>query len=255
MTDVQRRTEGFGWKPSTPDWNDQRFMLDLPTITIPRHVNLSGQCPPIWNQGAQGSCTGHGVGRAYEFDLKKQGIDFMPSRSFIYANSRKIEGTFPQDSGSSVRDSVQGVARFGVPPSSLFPYNPGVCNLTPSPEVYAAAAKHKAISYQALSQDLTSMKACLASGFVFVGGFSVFQNFEDDRTSTTGLVSMPKGRNIGGHCICFCGFNSHNYFMFANSWGTDWGDPDFPGHGWFPPEYITNPNLASDFWVIRAIQS
>ncbi len=254
MTDVpQRRTEGFGWKPSTPDWRDQCFQLDLPTIAIPRHVNLSGQCPPIWDQGRQGSCTAHGTGRVYEFDLKKQGMDFMPSRSFIYANSRKMEGTFPQDSGSSVRDAVQGIANFGVCSDSVFPYDQRVCNVTPPPSAYAEAVKHKAISYQRLNQDLTSIKACLASGYVFTFGFTVYSNFESDRTVTTGMMDMPRGSNIGGHCVAAVGYNSNNYLMCANSWGTSFGDPDFPGHFWMPPEYITNPNLASDFWVIRAI--
>ena len=88
-----------------------------------------------------------------------------------------------------------------------------------------------------------------------VFGFQVYQNFETDDVTKTGLMAMPGGHDIGGHCVVAIGWNSHNYFMCANSWGTSWGDPDFPGCFWMPPDYISNRQLSADFWTIEKIET
>jgi C1A family cysteine protease len=249
-----RKIAGYGWRPSHPDIRDHRFAVPA-QMALPRHRLLIAGCPPIWDQGQQGSCTAHGIGRAYWFDRHKQGEpDFMPARAFIYFNERTIEGTPQEDSGASVRDGIQAIAQYGVPPETLCPYDPrNILTSPPAASVYTEAANHKAINYQALNSDLYSLKACLASGYVFVFGFTVYENFESTEVSNTGLMSMPQGKAIGGHCVCCVGYNSNNYFCCANSWGTNWGDPDFPGHFWMPPEYISNEDLAADFWVVQGV--
>ena len=40
------------------------------------------------------------------------------------------------------------------------------------------------------------------------------------------------------------------HFIGANSWGTDWG---LAGYFAIPYEYVTNPNLADDLWVVTAV--
>ena len=56
----------------------------------------------------------------------------------------------------------------------------------------------------------------------------------------------------GGHAVCIVGYDeSKQTFKVRNSWGEKWGDD---GYCYFPFEYITNPNLASDFWTVNKIK-
>ena len=40
-------------------------------------------------------------------------------------------------------------------------------------------------------------------------------------------------------------------FLSQNSWGTGWG---MAGYFTIPYDYLTNPNLSSDFWVVRGVE-
>ena len=64
---------------------------------------------------------------------------------------------------------------------------------------------------------------------------------------------MPKiGETLlGGHaCYCLGYDDSKSSFIVRNSWGTGWGDK---GHFYIPYQYLTNSNLADDFWSIQLV--
>jgi C1A family cysteine protease len=248
---------GYGWVRQNPDWRDKQFDLArLSGIIPPRSCLLTDKEPPIWNQGRIGSCTAHGTLRAYVMDRMKLGEPaWMPSRLFEYFNTRAQMGTTAIDSGGTVRDAFKSIGTWGACDEKLWPYDTDKFALTPTAAAYTEAGKHRAIDYAAIPQDLYTLKQVIAAGFPFVCGITVYSNFESDETFKTGLVDMPRGANLGGHCIAFVGYNSNNYFLFANSWGTNIGDPDFPGHEWLPPDYLLHPDLASDFWVVRSVQA
>ncbi len=245
----------YGWKRSLPIFNDTRFSLGK-HVPLPRHVDIHEKLPAIWNQGKQGSCTAHGNGAAYCAARKIAGQQvFMPSRAFIYYCEREEEGTIEHDVGATISDGVMVMKKWGVPPESVCPYDPDkLMTQKPSPAVYAEAEKHQTLTSDYVSHDTYALQQCLAQGWPIVFGFTVYQNFEDDAVIKTGLMEMPRGAAIGGHCVVACGYNSHNYFMCRNSYGTDFGDPDFPGHFWIPPSYITNRQLAADFRVIKTVE-
>jgi C1A family cysteine protease len=250
-----RKIEKYGWIRQHPDARDRPFAVEF-GLDLPAHFDLLKQSPPIWNQGREGSCTAHGSLRAYWMDRKKLGLPtFMPSRQFQYWNSRALMSTTAIDSGATVRDAIKAIASWGACDEALWPYDKGWAP-KPSPEAYTAAAPHKAIAYEAVPQDLYSIKSAILQGYAVVFGFTVYSNFEGNTTSRTGMMSMPQGGDLGGHCVAAIGWNSHNYFAIANSWSNKWGDPNFGGGGyfWMPPEYISSPNLASDFWVIKVVQ-
>jgi C1A family cysteine protease len=86
---------GYGWVRDLPDERD--FVYAAPLIRFPQglppSVDLRSECPPIYDQGQLGSCTGNGIAAAIEFDQRKQRKkEFTPSRLFIYYNERVIEG-------------------------------------------------------------------------------------------------------------------------------------------------------------------
>ena len=251
----------FGWVRQTPDVRDEpharRFALLLEGVVPPRHLLLIDKCPPIWRQANLGSCTAHGALRAYVADRMKLGLPiWMPSRLFQYYNSRKQMGAkyVKVDSGATVRDAFKAIAKWGACDEALWPYVENKFDDEPPASVYTEAEKHQAIDYAPVAQDMYAIKQALASGFPVVFGFMVYQNFMSDEVMRTGLIPMPAGKDEGGHCVCLVGYNSHNYFCFANSWGTGIGDPAYPGHFWMPPEYLLNRNLSSDFWVVRTVE-
>ena len=51
------------------------------------------------------------------------------------------------------------------------------------------------------------------------------------------------------NCVGYDDFKK--WFITMNSWGKSWGDKGF---FYIPYDYLTNPNLASDFWVIQIIE-
>jgi C1A family cysteine protease len=115
------------------------------------------------------------------------------------------------------------------------------------------AGKHTAASYQRLIQSLSQMQGCLASGYPFVFGFTVYESFESNVVARTGHAPMPGSseRVLGGHAVCAVGYdNDKRWFICRNSWGTGWG---MRGYFTLPYDYLANSDLSADFWTIRVV--
>jgi len=65
------------------------------------------------------------------------------------------------------------------------------------------------------------MRACMAAGFPFVFGFTVYESFESAEVAKTGIVPMPgpAERTLGGHAVCAVGYDDKGKrFLVRNSW-------------------------------------
>jgi C1A family cysteine protease len=250
------RHGGYGWVHDLPDTRDFMYAAPLDRLSkgLPPSVDLRPQCPPVYDQGQLGSCTGNGIAAAVEFDQRKLGTkEFMPSRLFIYYNERVMEGTVNQDSGAQIRDGVKSVATVGAPPETDWPYDIKKFAQKPPGTAYSDAKQDLVSSYARVAQNLSQMQGCLAEGYPFVFGFTVYESFEGDAVAKTGIVPMPSSGEhvVGGHCVVAVGYdNAKRVFMIRNSWGVAWG---IKGYCLMPYEYLLNPNLASDFWTIRTV--
>lgn len=253
---THRKIARYGWVPDLPDRRDHLFAAPPPVMKkLAATADLRKQCPPVYDQGQLGSCTANAIAGAIEFDRLKQKLtDFVPSRLFIYYNERAIEGHVAQDSGAQLRDGIKTVAQQGVCPETEWPYDVSQFATKPSAAAFKDALKNKAVQYQRLVQDLNQMKGCLASGYPFVFGFTVYSNFEAPSVAKTGHLGMPSGADtvIGGHAIMAVGYDDANqWLIIRNSWGSKWG---LKGYFTMPYAYATDSNLASDFWTIRLVQ-
>ena len=249
------RSSRYGWVRDLPDHRDHVLTL-APQAALPASVDLRPLCPAVYNQGDLGSCTANAIGAAIEFDQRKQKLVplFTPSRLFIYYNERALTNQTAFDSGAQIRDGIKVVASQGACPEPQWPYMEARLTIRPTAGCYATAKQHPAVSYSRVTQSLSDMKTCLAAGFPFVFGFTVFPGFESPEVQRTGQLDLPTSSDapIGGHAVMAVGYNDvSNRFLIRNSWGAAWG---MGGDFTMPYAYATNPNLASDLWTIRTVK-
>jgi C1A family cysteine protease/nucleoside phosphorylase len=247
---------GYGWARDLPDARDVLYAAPLMGMAkgLPTKVDLRPKCPPIYNQGQLGCCTGNGIAGAIEFDQMKLGkTKFTPSRLFIYYNERVMENTVATDAGAQIRDGIKSVATVGAPPETVWPYDIAKFADKPPAIAYTDAKLDLVASYAKVAQILQQMQGCLADGYPFVLGFTVYESFESAAVAKSGIVPMPtaKEKVVGGHCVVAVGYDdATRTFIIRNSWGTSWG---MKGYCTMPYEYLLSAHLASDFWTIRAV--
>jgi hypothetical protein len=238
--------------------------VNVPVYDLRTIVKLPQALSEI-DQGQLGSCTANAIAFAYAFDEIKQKNKevFLPSRLFIYYNERLIEGTVDQDSGAEIRDGLKSINTFGVCDEHHWPYDPLQFRTKPPKKAYDEGKLAKAVTSARIdfSSDKTKsdrtnhLKRSIQSGFPFVFGFVVYESFESDEVAKTGIMPMPKSdeQNLGGHAVCAVGFDDHKKsFIVKNSWGHGWG---LNGYFYMPYDYISDANMADDFWVIQTISN
>jgi C1A family cysteine protease len=249
----QRKIARYGWVPDLPDHRDFLFgaRRKVPA-KFPPAVDLRGLCSPIEDQGQLGSCTANALAGAVEFLEDKDRFSFFDaSRLFIYYNERVIEHTTGTDSGAMLRDGIKTLAKQGVCSETLWPYTLSQFKAKPSARCYKDALGRRITSYERL-ETLDDMRACLASGFPFVFGFTVYESFESAAVAKSGILPMPRSgeATVGGHAVLAVGYNEkEKRFLIRNSWGPMWG---LRGYFKMPYAYLADRNLSDDLWTIRS---
>jgi C1A family cysteine protease len=246
----------YGWQPDLPDHRDLSYAAPVAVLKkLPKKMDLRRACPPVYDQGQLGSCTANAIGGAIQFELMKQkAAAFVPSRLFIYYNERVMENTVNSDSGAQIRDGIKSVNQQGVCPEPHWPYNINEFAQKPYSSCYTEALKHQVLSYHRVNRDINQMKGCLADGYPFVFGFTVYDSFEGAAVAKTGVLNLPKKgeKVVGGHAVMAVGYDdAGGRFIVRNSWAADWGQK---GYFTMPYQYLLNSNLADDFWTIRIVE-
>jgi C1A family cysteine protease len=242
----------YGWKPDIPDHRDIRFGAKRPVpATLPDQVDLRPLCSRVEDQLNLNSCTGNALAGALEFLEKKDKLRVLNlSRLFIYYNERAMEHSVQSDDGAYIRDGIKTLVKLGVCTESKWPYDESSWKAKPHAACYQQALQHQILSYARL-QTVDEMRACLAEGYPFVFGFSVYESFESDEVAKSGVLSMPgpDEQQVGGHAVLAVGYdNTQRRFTIRNSWGPKWG---MKGYFTMPYEYVGNRDLSDDFWTIR----
>jgi hypothetical protein len=105
--------------------------------------------------------------------------------------------------------------------------------------------------YERVPRTAEGLCGVLSEGLPFVLGLSAYSAFEDDRMAKTGLLHLPKPTELllGGMVALGMGYVMRSRrFIVRSPWGSEWGkNGDFTA----PFEYLLNPHLAGDFWVVR----
>ncbi len=170
------------------------------------------------------------------------------------------------DAGMSLRDGIKTLQQKGVCPESEWTYDdtPPLTEGGPFPvgskpvtqppqKCYNDAAQYVITSYKNLNQTLSQLQGCLAAGYPFAFGFSVFSNWYNQQAPPATTIPLPSMADsmVGGHAVLCVGYdNATNLFKIRNSWGPLQGDQ---GYFYMPYAYATESTLASDFWVINSV--
>ena len=277
----------YGHIPDIPDPRDLKYDPSTePTLAGPSGGLVQSHLPPIWNQQTIGSCTAHGVLRAFVHQLIRAGIALPPTPPYVtghgypapfsrlqqYYNERLLEGTVSSDSGAQVRDAFRALAKYGVAPETVWPYNVSQFTVNPPQNAQTLALKNELLKYHSLTPTGSAggpETVALSNGKAIVFGFNVPQYFEQpdsvaawDPTQTTPLPVPPADYQnwIGGHCVVATYYNYSDSpvdtpfgitlpphsLLIDNSWDVDWGIGGrfVMDAGWFASQF------ASSFWVV-----
>jgi C1A family cysteine protease len=258
-----RTVKRYGWIPDLPDQRDLRYAAPRVPAGLPARVDLRPRMPPVYDQGELGSCTANAIGAAVQYarELERLRPAFVPSRLFVYYNERVIEGTVAEDSGAMLRDGMKAIAKLGVSTEDEprkawnWPYQPARFAERPPRAAFAFGLRNQAVVYRRIQQAASQMKGCLAEGYPFVFGFTVYQSFESATVARSGVVPMPGPREkaVGGHAVVAVGYDdSSQRFLVRNSWGVGWGKK---GYCTMPYAYLGDSDLADDLWTVRTMEA
>lgn len=248
-----------GYWPDRLDHRDALYRikatLPAPATVVNAAYDLRPRCPPVYDQANTNGCVAHATAFQLQYARTIEGLpNFVPSRLFVYWNARAIESCTNQDEGCEIRDAIKGLATLGAPPETDWPFDTSKVCVRPTVQSFTDASTDKIIEYSSVVQTFDTIVLCLAAGFPVSFGSSVFAAIDSDAVAATGDIPMPASTDApeGGHAMAIVGsLPERKAFIIRNSWGEDWGNH---GYGTMSYDYIMNPDLTDDLWIVRLVE-
>lgn len=194
-------------------------------------IDLRPKFGPVEQQGNSNACVAHAMTSALEATL---GVSDL-SRLFVYWNARAYAGQTATDAGCQPRNAARGIANFGVPAESYFPYDTTKILLKPTADAFTMgiSLKSRIKAYQSVTS-LLALKYALSQGIAVTFAFMVPDTFVSI-TKISGVQPMftSTTRWLGSHTVVAVGFDDVTGTVICrNSFGPNWGNA-----GYFTMEY------------------
>ncbi len=225
-------------------------------ITDLKEVDLKGFCPPVLDQGTEGSCNGWAIGYGFmsfrynrDAHITPTGLDTdnVYSPQYLFNLTRCLKEVSPGTDcrhGTNILNCLDVFKNFGCCKWRDFPLNqtPISCLQAPSMNVIEKALSDTVTSYSIItygneSKPFKSLIKC----FKFFLQHQVPIVVQMERSSTMRrdylaqagsvrciLDSVPRRRADGWHTSLCVGYrDSDQTFLFQNHFGTQWADGGF----------------------------
>jgi C1A family cysteine protease len=252
----------------TKDIDDARDLLFMGErakgAQLPAAFDLRDSCPPVWDQGDEGSCTSH-AGCACRSMLQND-TQLDLSKAFLYYQERALEGKTQEDSGATIRDICKATQQFGICPSEDMPYVAGDYKNPPSQKAIENAVAYKILNYKRVLSCSDVKQSLVSRRQPVLIGITVYESIESSQVTQSGILPCPKWgeRVLGGHavlivgykdetptfwnrlCSLFFGATTSGSFIVRNSWGEGWGQK-----GYFMMPYAYFNRYAYDCWIME----
>lgn len=253
-------------RPDEPDERDFLYSAGkLKAVNLPAGVDLRVSCPPVYDQGVQGSCTSHAGCACRTMLTGDKSLDL--SRSYLYYQERVLSNSTDKDSGASMRDICKALQNYGVCKSELMPYNQSDYTTQPSDEAQKGAEQYKIASYSRISDRQSLKQTIVSRQQPVLIGMQVYESMESEQVAQSGILPMPQAgeKLLGSHAVLAVGYCDNKilnpfmqffyyltgkkvdgYFIVRNSWGENWGQK-----GYFQMPYAYFDKYGFDFWQIE----
>lgn len=260
-------TYSFGWKPDLPDIHDKYYQFDKVELApdtdsdsdldsdiensfrISR-VDLRDQFPPVYDQANLHCSVPCSVLSVWRFFCNKtQSESDPPSRIHLHQLTSLIDSN---DKSLSIKNCLHVLEKVGVVSEEVIGFGE-----YPEVDEHFSGIESKPpklIKYRRVEQNKEQFKRALDAGYPIIFGLSLYSSALTDGTRKTGVIKMPTKSDqvVGGMCMVLVGYdNEQKMWIVRNNWGGDWGER---GYGYIPFNYLTNPQLAQNFWVIYKLE-
>jgi len=219
------------------------------------NVDLTGEMPPVGNQGGQGSCASWSTAYYHRTQLEYRErhwdlTDPLHRFSAAFAYNQVNGGA---DYGSGFDDNMSLICEQGCANTVDCPYDDRDCTSWPSESAYLHAIPFRTRDWSWFGTEDTTginmVKQLLANGSTVCLAISVWGNFDNiSAYHYTYCASDRTGSNRGGHLVTFVGYDdtltTHDgtgAFRMVNSWGTGWGQS---GYFWMSYEAVMDGYLS-----------
>lgn len=238
--DIDQIAENLGWwGMDREDTENIEDAISFGSGDLPSSVDLTGQMPPIGNQGQYGTCVAWAVGYGHKTYMEAVDNDRTASQlsNTSYQFSPKyLFWAIPSGSkgadcgGTGFEPAYDIMLNQGIAQESVVPYvELGDCSGSTSQQWDDNADDYLIENYREITVDVNTIKQYLAQGRAVVFGARLGDSFMNWNSS--GVLSSDTYGYAGQHAYHAMilvgyddGMGTNGAFRVQNSWGTGWGD-------------------------------
>ncbi len=254
---VASRYPGCGWAKDPhaedEDWSQVKSSFTrVRTKHQQSRMSLVEYFAPIRDQGDRRTSTSFACLSVFEyFEHRILGAICERSKEFLHAVTLSEIQTDAKRQDCSIRETLEAMSRYGVPPEVYWGYSTDGFEPNPSDRhMFNFVGDFLGLRYARLDLPEAGSKAalkrtkkCLRLEIPVVLGYEVHWLM----TTTNPFPISSPFYSPGWQSVVACGFDdSRACLLIRNSCGRNWG---VEGYGWLPYSYVLDDH-AADFWIM-----